>query len=263
MSQRLVRAKRKIREAGIPYRIPSAHVLPERLAAVLGVVYLVFNEGYSASAGSDLVRQGLTAEAIRLTRVLADLMPAEPEVLGLHSLMLLHDARRVTRVDDAGTLVPLEQQDRTRWDAAEIKHGVELLDAALQHGRPGSYQVQAAIAACHATAPTAAATDWAQIVLLYERLEVLVPSPVVTLNRAVAVAMTAGPAAGLAIIDELDASGALAGYHLLPATRADLLRRQERFAEAARSYRAALELATTDAERGYLAERLAEVTGRA
>ena len=261
MAKRLVRAKRKIRNAGIPYRVPPAHLLAERTGGVLAVLYLLFNEGYAASAGADLVRERLSAEAIRLARALAQLMPDEPEALGLLALMLLHDARRSARVDRAGDLVPLEEQDRARWDRDAISEGVDLLDAALRLGRPGPYQVQAAIAACHATAAEASATDWAQIAALYGELARLVPSPVVKLNRAVAVAMAEGPAEGLAMVEELEASGNLAGYHLLPATRADLLRRLGRPAEAAAAYRQALELAATDAERRYLARRLAETTG--
>jgi RNA polymerase sigma-70 factor, ECF subfamily len=261
MSKRLARAKQKIRQARIPYRVPPAHLLPERTAAVLGVLYLLFNEGYSASAGADLIRLGLSAEAIRLARTMAQLMPDEPEVRGLLALMLLHDARRATRVDGAGELVTLEYQDRSRWDRPEIAEGVELLEAALARGRPGPYQVQAAIAACHATAADPADTDWAQIAVLYGQLARLVPSPVVELNRAVAVGMADGPAAGLALVEALAAAGELAGYHLLPATRADLLRRLGRAAEAAGAYREALALATTDAERRYLTRRLDEVAG--
>jgi len=262
MSKRLVRAKQKIRHAGIPYRVPPAHLLPERTAGVLGVLYLLFNEGYAATAGADLVREGLCAEAIRLARVLVRLLPDEPEATGLLALMLLHDARRVTRVDQAGVLVPLERQDRSRWDAREIGEGVELLDRALRLGRAGPYQLQAAIAACHAGAADAADTDWAEIAALYGRLVQLVPSPVVELNRAVAVAMADGPAAGLALLETLEASGALAGYHLLPATRADLLRRLGRGAEAAAAYRDALALAPTEAERRYLHQRLGETAAR-
>jgi RNA polymerase sigma-70 factor, ECF subfamily len=261
MSKRLVRAKRKIRNAGIPYRVPPAHLLGERTASVLGVLYLLFNEGYAASAGADLVRQNLTAEAIRLARLLAQLLPDEPEAAGLLALLLLHDARRAARINAAGELVPLEDQDRSRWDASEITEGVELLEAALRRGRPGPYQAQAAIAACHSTAPTAADTDWAQIAALYGRLSRLVPSAVVELNRAVAVGMRDGPAAGLALVEQLQASGELVGYHLLPATRADLLRRLGRTDEAALAYREALELASTDPERHYLTRRLTETTG--
>jgi RNA polymerase sigma-70 factor (ECF subfamily) len=258
MSKRLVRAKGKIRHAGIPYRVPPAHLLPERTTAVLAVLYLLFNEGYTASAGADLVRKDLSAEAIRLARTLAQLMPDEPEADGLLALMLLQDARRDARVDADGQLVTLEHQDRARWDRDEIDEGLGVLDKALRRGRSGAYQVQAAIAACHATAARASDTDWAEIAALYGRLAVLLPSPVVELNRAVAVGMSEGPAAGLALVEALDGSGKLAGYYLLPATRADLLRRLGRFAEAADAYREALDLAATDTERSYLAGRLAE-----
>jgi RNA polymerase sigma-70 factor (ECF subfamily) len=261
MAQRLVRAKRKIRNAGIPYRVPPAHLLPERTVAVLAVLYLLFNEGYSATTGASLVRRNLCAEAIRLGRVLVALMPDEPEAQGLLALMLLHDARRAGRVDAAGDLIPLEHQDRTAWDAERIAEGTDLLEAALRRGRPGPYQVQAAIAARHATALEAEQTDWAEIAGLYRELAKMAPSPVIELNRAVAVAMADGPEAGLRLVAEIEASGRLDGYHLLPATRADLLRRLSRPAEAAAAYRRALELATTDAERRYLARRLAEVGG--
>ncbi|MEU7911874.1 RNA polymerase sigma factor [Microbispora bryophytorum] len=257
MAKRLARAKQKIRHAGIPYRVPPAHLLPERLPAVLAVLYLLFNEGYSATAGADLVRHDLAAEAIRLARVLVRLMPDEPEAAGLLALMLLHHARRAARLDEAGDLMVLEDQDRGRWDAGLITEGVTLLDGTLRRGRPGPYQVQAAIAACHATAARPEDTDWAQIAVLYARLARLVPSPVVELNRAVAVGMAHGPAAGLALVDALRETGALAGYHLLPAARADLLRRLGRTAEAAGAYREAAGLAATDAERRYLARRLA------
>lgn len=262
MAKRLVRAKGKIRNAGIPYRIPPGYLIPERTVAVLGVLYLLFNEGYSATSGEDLVRTDLCAEAIRLARLLADLMPDEPEALGVLALMLLHDARRPARLDESGQLVPLDEQDRSRWDATAIGEGTTVLDAALRRHRTGPYQVQAAIAACHASAASAGETDWNQIVLLYDRLATLVPSPVVALNRAVAVAMAEGPEAGLAQVDRLAESGALPGYHLLPATRADLLRRLERNREAADAYREALELAGTGAERAYLRRRMAEVAGR-
>ncbi|GIH46953.1 RNA polymerase sigma-70 factor, ECF subfamily [Microbispora rosea] len=257
MAKRLARAKQKIRHAGIPYRVPPAHLLPERLPAVLAVLYLLFNEGYSATAGADLVRHDLADEAIRLARVLVRLMPDEPEAAGLLALMLLHHARRAARLDEAGDLVVLEDQERGLWDAGQIAEGVALLDGTLRRGRPGPYQVQAAIAACHATAARPEDTDWAQIAVLYARLSRLVPSPVVELNRAVAVGMAYGPAAGLALVDALRETGALAGYHLLPAARADLLRRLGRTAEAADAYREAAGLAATDAERRYLARRLA------
>ncbi len=263
MSKRLVRAKGKIRHAGIPYRVPPAHLLPERTSAVLAVLYLLFNEGYAASAGAGLVRKDLSGEAIRLARTLVQLMPDEPEAEGLLALMLLHDARRGARVDAGGQLVTLEHQDRARWDRDEIDEGLGVLDKALRRARSGAYQVQAAIAACHATAARASDTDWAEIAALYGRLAVVLPSPVVELNRAVAVGMSEGPAAGLALVDALQASGKLAGYYLLPATRADLLRRLGRFAEAADAYREALDLAATDTERSYLAGRLAEAAAAA
>jgi RNA polymerase sigma-70 factor (ECF subfamily) len=259
MAKRLVRAKQKIVKAGIPYRVPPAHLLPERTPGVLAVLYLLFNEGYAATAGADLVRQNLSAEAIRLARVLTRLMPDEPEATGLLALMLLHDARRTARLDDRGDLVTLEDQDRGQWDATEISEGVSLLDRALRGGRPGPYQLQAAIAACHVTAPTADRTDWPQIAALYGRLLEFLPTPVVELNYAVAVGMARGPEAGLPLVAALEASGKLAGYHLLPATRADLLRRLGRSHEAAAAYREALELTSTDAERRYLGRRLAEV----
>jgi RNA polymerase sigma-70 factor (ECF subfamily) len=261
MAKRLVRAKAKIRNAGIPYRVPPDHQLPGRTAAVLGVLYLLFNEGYSATAGSDLIRKGLCVEAIRLARTLAELMPDEPEAQGLLALMTLHHARRAARIDAAGELVPLEEQDRSRWDGEAIAEGTAILEAALRRRNLGPYQVQAAIAACHVTAASPAETDWAEIAQLYGRLAELLPTPVVALNRAVAVAMAEGPAAGLMLVDVLEASGELSGYYLLPATRADLLRRLGRHPEAAAAYRVAIDLAATDAERRYLTRRLAETAG--
>ncbi|MDQ7810387.1 sigma-70 family RNA polymerase sigma factor [Amycolatopsis sp. A133] len=255
MSQRLVRVKRKIRHARIPYRVPPAHLLPERTNAVLGVLYLTFSEGYSAGAGPDLLRPDLAAEALRLARVLAELMPDEPEALGLLALMLLQHARRATRVDADGVLVPLEEQDRTRWDTAAITEGTRVLETALRRRRPGPYQIQAAIAACHATAARAADTDWPQIAGLYAELGKHVPSAVVALNRAIAVAMADGPAAGLTLLDEVE----LEGYHLLPAARADFLRRLGRHTEAAHWYGLARDLAGTEAERAYLTRRISEV----
>ena len=261
MAQRLVRAKRKIRNAGIPYRVPPAHLLPERTGAVLAVIYLLYNEGYSASTGDHLVRVDLSAEALRLCRTVVALMPDEPEALGLLALMLLQDSRRDARVDNSGDLVPLEEQDRTRWDRQAIEEGLSFLEAASRRQRPGPYQVQAAIASCHATADQPSATDWARIARLYATLAEMATSAVVELNRAVAVGMAEGPRAGLELVDKLTTSGALRGYHLLPATRADLLRRLGRRPEAADSYREALALVTTGAERRYLERRLAEVSG--
>jgi RNA polymerase sigma-70 factor (ECF subfamily) len=260
MSQRLFRAKSKIRNAGIPFRVPPDHQLPERRDAVLAVLYLLFNEGYAASSGADLLRYPLTAEAIRLARLLVALMPDEPEAAGLLALMLLHEARAAARLDAAGDFVPLERQDRSRWNRVQIDEGLSILEYALRRGAPGPYQIQGAIAACHDSAPDAAATDWAQIVGLYDQLQRLAPNPVVALNRAVAVAMADGPEAGLVLVEELRADGVLAGYHFLPATRADLLRRLGRTGEAAAAYREALSLAGSDVERRYLTARLAEVS---
>lgn len=264
MAKRLVRTRSKIQRAGIPYRVPPAHLLPERLAGVLGVLYVLFTEGYAATSGG-LLRTDLSGEAIRLTRVLADLMPDEPEAHGLLALELLHDARRPARTDAAGRLVPLEEQDRRLWDRAGIAAASAVLRRAerLAGGTRGEgpYTLQARIAELHATAPTGAETDWPQIAQLYAELVAAVPSPWVALSRAVAVGMAQGPDAGLRLVEEIAASGALARSHLVPATRADLLRRAGRSPEAAAAYREALTLVTNDAEREFLARRLAEVHG--
>ncbi|HEU4526454.1 MAG TPA: RNA polymerase sigma factor [Actinomycetota bacterium] len=258
MAQRLVRAKRKIRDAGIPYRVPPAELLPERVPGVLAVLYLIFNAGYSASSGP-LVRADLCEEAIRLARVLRRRMPDDPEVRGLLALLLLQDSRRDARTDDAGDLVLLEEQDRSRWDHDAIDEGLALVDEALAARRPGPYQVQAAIAALHARAPRPEDTDWPQIAALYATLARMTPSPVVELNRAVAVAMADGPERGLPMVEAL--ADELNAYHLLHATRADLLRRLGRNEDAAGAYRRALTLAAGPADRAFLERRLAEVTG--
>lgn len=263
LAQRLVRAKRKIRDAGIPYRVPPIELLPERLDGVLRVLYLVFNEGYAASSGDALIRRELTAEAIRLTRIVVQLLPDEPEATGLLALMLLHDARRDARTDDDGGLVLLEDQDRSRWDASRIAEGTALVERALLVGRPGPYQLQAAIAALHDEAATPDATDWPQIASLYLALMERDPSPVVELNLAVAVAMAAGPETGLAMMDGIAAGGALETYPYLHAGRADLLRRLGRWSEASVAYRRALELTANGPERAFLERRLVEVAAEA
>ena len=256
MAQRIVRAKRKIKDAGIPYRIPAGAELPRRLPPVLAVLYLVFNEGYAASGGDGLVRADLCAEAVRLTRELAGLMPDEPEVTGLLALLLLTESRRPARTGPDGELVLMRDQDRSRWDRALIAEGQDLVRACLRRNRPGPYQIQAAIAAVHSDAPAAADTDWSQILALYDQLTAVAPTPVVALNRAVAVAELHGPAAGLAALDRLD----LPGYHLFHAARADLLARLGRSAEAAQAYERALGLASNATERAFLAGRLAAAT---
>jgi RNA polymerase sigma-70 factor, ECF subfamily len=260
LAQRIVRAKAKIRDEHIPYRVPSQAELPDRLENVLRVIYLVFNEGYSASAGGSVTRPDLSGEAIRLGRLLVSLLP-EPEVMGLLALMLLHDSRRAARTAPTGDLIPLEEQDRSLWNGRRIMEGTALVRRALSSGRFGPYTLQAAIAASHAQAPSVAATDWPQIVTLYDLLVRTVPSPIVELNRAVAVAMRDGPEAGLALVDGILARGDLVDYHLAHAARADLCRRLGRTAEARASYERALGLAEQEPERRFLARRLADLAG--
>jgi RNA polymerase sigma-70 factor, ECF subfamily len=261
VAQRLVRAKAKIRTAAIPFRVPPAHLLPERLPPVAACIYLVFSEGYAATAGDALVRRELCDEGIRLGRLVVELMPDEPEARGLLALMLMQDSRRNARVSVGGDLVLLEDQDRSSWDRERIAEGTAELERALLRRRPGPYQLQAAIAGLHATATSWAYTDWPQIAALYAELARVAPSPVVELNRAVAVAFTQGPEAALDVVDAVADDPRLARTHLLPATRADLLRRLGRRDEAADSYRAALALARTGPERAFLARRLDEVAG--
>lgn len=256
LAQRIVRAKAKIRDARIPYQVPDRKDLPERLDSVLRVVYLVFNEGYSASSGDQLTRHDLSGEAIRLARLLLELLP-EPEVMGLLALMLLHESRRAARTSPDGELVLLDEQDRSRWDRALIAEGTALVERALSSRRFGPYSLQAAISAVHAEADSAASTDWPQIVALYDVLRAIQPSPVVELNRAVAVAMRDGPEAGLALVDAILARGELTDYHLAHAARADLCRRLGRYAEARAAYRTVLELVRQDPERRFIERRLA------
>jgi RNA polymerase sigma-70 factor (ECF subfamily) len=261
MAQRLVRVKRKIRDARLPFAMPPSEKLAERLDGVMLVVYLVFTEGYAATSGKLWIRRQLCDEAIRLGRLLCQLIPRNPELRALLALMLLHDSRRNARAGPDREIITLEEQNRELWDGREIAEGVPLLESALREGATGEYALQAAIAALHARAQHVEDTDWTQIARLYDALLKKQPSPVVELNRAAAIAMAEGPSSGLALIDQLEARGELAGYHLLPAARADLLRRDGRWREAAEAYRQALAIVANDPERRYLNRRLAEVEG--
>jgi RNA polymerase sigma-70 factor, ECF subfamily len=263
MAKRLVRAKHKIRDAAIPYRVPPAHQLPDRLSGVLAAIYGLFNEGYGSSGGAELIRVSLCDEAIRLGRMLSQLMPDEPEALGLLSLMILHNARRRARLDRSGELVPLEDQDRSLWDMEAIEDGCAALEKANRLRQRGPYQLLGAIAASHAIAPTADSTDWTEVAILYEELLRMTGSPVVALNRAVAVAMANGPGEGLALVDELELAGDLSDYYLLPATRADLLRRLGRTAEAIVAYRRAIEMEPSEPERRFMQKRIDDIQGGA
>ncbi|MBZ5533556.1 MAG: RNA polymerase sigma factor [Acidobacteriia bacterium] len=262
MAQRLVRTKQKIRAAQIPYRVPDKRDLPDRLDAVMLVIYLVFNEGYAASSGDSLVRRELCQEAIRLGRILCELLPEDPGPRALLALMLLHDSRRAARTGPGNELITLEEQDRSLWDQDEIREGMALAESALRAGNHEEYALQAAIASLHAQAATVSDTDWPQIARLYDLLWQTHPSPVVELNRAAAIAMAFGPQQGLCLLDDLQSRGELAGYYLLPAARADLLRRDGQWTEAAASYRAALNLVKSATEKQYLERRLREVEGR-